>query len=159
MQEAAAFGDVVVLVVPYGAMPDVARDVGKVLATKPLVFDVSNPQPQRDGEIGTKALEQGPGEYLMQLMPGVRIVRGFNSTNWMRLPTPTLPSGEKLGVAIAGDDTKGLEIAQTLARDIGFEPVVVGPLSVGKYLYRPSTFFNGSQTAAEIRQIAPQLKK
>ncbi len=159
VQEAAAFGDVVVLVVPYGAMPEVARDVGKVLATKALVFDVSNPQPQRDGDIGVKALEQGPGEYLMQLMPGVRIVRGFNSTNWNSIPKPTRPDGGKLGVAIAGDDPKGLEIAQGLAREIGFDPVVVGPLSVGKYLYRPSTFFNGSQSADEIRQIAPQLKK
>src|SRR5262249_42188807 len=151
--------DVVFLVVPYGAMPDVAREVGKVLATKPLVFDISNPNPQRDGDIGAKALEQGPGEYLMQLMPGVRVVRGFNSINWNKIPNPGLPNGEKLGVAIAGDDPKGLETAQALAREIGFDPVVVGPLSVGKLLYRPSTFFNGAQSAAEIRQIAPQLKK
>ena len=157
--EAAAFGDVVILVVPYSAMPQVARDAGMVLASKALVIDVSNPFPQRDGDEAVKALDQGPGEYLMGLMPGVRIVRAFNSIGFNRIANPVLPGGEKLGTAMAGDDAKGLEIAQTLAREIGFEPVVVGPLSVGKYLYRPHTYFTGAQTAAEIRQIAPRLGK
>jgi predicted dinucleotide-binding enzyme len=92
-------------------------------------------------------------------MPGVRIVRGFNSIKFNRISNPVLPSGEKLGVALAGDDPKAIEIAMTLSREIGFDPVVVGPLSVGKYLFRPSTFFNGQQSAAEIRQIATQFKK
>src|SRR4051812_10753319 len=43
VKEAVAFGDVIVLLVPYSAMPDLAKDYGKALAAKPLVIDVSDP--------------------------------------------------------------------------------------------------------------------
>jgi predicted dinucleotide-binding enzyme len=159
VEQAAAFGDVVLLVVPYSAMPAVAKQVGPVLATKPLLMDISNPQPQRDGDEGVKALEEGPAEYLTRLMPGVKIVRGFNSTGAARFADPALPSGGRPGVAMVGEDAKALELATTLARDIGFEPVVIGPLSLGRYLYRPSTYFTGVQTADEIRAIAKTVGK
>ena len=159
IEDAVAFADIVVLVVPYSAMPSIAKQVGPNLATKPLLLDVSNPIPRRDGEEAEKALEEGPAEYLSRLMPGVNIVRGFNAIGYTRFPNPTLPSGEKLGVAMVGEDANALEIATNLARDIGFEPVVIGPLSLGKYLYRPSTYFNGRQSADEIRAIAPTIEK
>ena len=52
VKDAVAFGDVIVLLVPYSAMPDLAKDYGKALAAKPLVIDVSNPSERRDGEPG-----------------------------------------------------------------------------------------------------------
>src|SRR5579872_6314976 len=58
--EAVAFGDVVLLVVPYTAMEQIAKDYGKALATKQLVVDVSNPIPRRDGEEFVKKInDQG----------------------------------------------------------------------------------------------------
>lgn len=159
VEQAAAFGDIVLLVVPYGAMPGIAKQVGQVLATKPLVLDVSNPIPQRDGDEAAKALEEGPAAYLSRLMPGVKIVRGFNAIGFTKLSAPVLPGGGKLGVAMVGEDAKALDLATTLARDIGFDPVVIGPLNLGKYLYRPSTYFNGSQSADEIRAIAKTIGK
>ncbi len=159
VEQAAAFGDIVLLVVPYSAMPGLAKQVGAVLAAKPLVLDVSNPIPQRDGDEASKALEEGPAAYLSRLMPGVKIVRGFNAIGFTKLADPVLPGGGKLGVAMVGEDAKAVDLATTLARDIGFEPVVIGPLSLGKYLYRPSTFFNGSQSADQIREIAKTIGK
>ncbi len=159
VEEAAAFGDVVLLVVPYSAMPGLAKQVGPVLAAKPLLLDVSNPIPQRDGDEASKALDEGPAAYLSRLMPGVKIVRGFNAIGFTKLADPVLPGGGKLGVAMVGEDAKALDLATTLARDIGFDPVVIGPLSLGKYLYRPSTYFNGTQSADQIRAIAKTIGK
>jgi predicted dinucleotide-binding enzyme len=159
VEQAAAFGDVVLLVVPYSAMPAVAKQVGPVLASKPLLLDVSNPQPQRDGDEGVKALQEGPAEYLTRLMPGVKIVRAFNSTGAARFSSPALPGGGKPGVAMVGEDAKAVELASTLARDLGFEPVLIGPLNLGRYLYRPSTYFTGAQTADEIRAIGKTVGK
>ena len=158
VEQAAAFGDIALLVVPYSAMPDLAKQIGPVLAKKPLVLDVSNPSPQRDGAEGEKALQEGPAEYLARLMPGVKIVRGFNSTGFSSISSPNLASGAKRGVAMVGEDAKAVELASTLVRDIGFEPVIIGPLKLGKYLYRPSTYFNGNQSADEIRTIAKTIK-
>ena len=154
VEQAAAFGDVVLTVVPYSAMPAIANQVGPVLARKPLLLDISNPIPQRDGDEATKAMEEGPAEYLARLMPGVKVVRGFNAIGFTRFPNPVLPSGQKLGVAMVGEDKTAIDLATGLAREIGFEPVIIGPLKLGKYLYRPSTYFNGNQSADDIRAIA-----
>jgi len=159
VEQAAAFGDVVVLTVPYSAMPTVAKQIGPQLATKSLVLDVSNPISSRDGEMADKVVQEGPAAYLSRLMPGVKIVRGFNSIGSGRYPALTRDDGQKLGNAMAGDDPKALAIATQMSRDIGLEPVVVGPLSIGKFLYRPYTYFNGAQTAEEIRKVAPTLGK
>src|SRR5579864_562867 len=48
--DAVAFGDVVLLIVPYTAVEEIGREHGKALAQKPLVMDISNPIPRRDGE-------------------------------------------------------------------------------------------------------------
>jgi predicted dinucleotide-binding enzyme len=50
----------------------------------------------------------------------------------------------------------GFEIASTLIRQIGFDPVVIGGLAMGKYLV-PGTPLGGEHTAAEIRQIVTNL--
>ncbi len=53
-QEAAAFGDVLVFAVPYGALPELGQSLGSALRNK-IVIDACNPFPQRDGEIANEA--------------------------------------------------------------------------------------------------------
>lgn len=45
--EAADYGDVILLTVPYGATPQVGRDHGALMAGK-IVLDAGNPRPERD---------------------------------------------------------------------------------------------------------------
>src|SRR6202047_445823 len=49
--DAAVFGDVVLLVVPYGAVEQIGKDYGAALAQKALVMDVSNPTARSGEEI------------------------------------------------------------------------------------------------------------
>ncbi len=42
-------------------------------------------------------------------------------------------------------------------REIGFEPVVIGPLAMGKYLM-PGTPLAGEHTPEEIREIVATLQ-
>lgn len=55
--EAAAFGDVLVFAVPYGALPELGKQLGASLKGK-VVIDASNPFAQRDGAIADEAREQ-----------------------------------------------------------------------------------------------------
>jgi short subunit dehydrogenase-like uncharacterized protein len=64
--------------------------------------------------------------------------------------------GELVGVPIAGDDSHAVDIASGLIREIGFDPVVIGGLAMGKYLV-PGTPLAGEHTTAEIRQIVTNL--
>jgi len=57
---------------------------------------------------------------------------------------------------IAGDDTHAIAVASRLIRDIGFEPVLIGGLAMGKHLM-PGTPLSGERTPAEISRIAGTL--
>jgi predicted dinucleotide-binding enzyme len=57
---------------------------------------------------------------------------------------------------IAGDDKEAIEIASHLIREIGFEPVLIGGLDMGKYLM-PGTPLAGERPPEEIRRIAATL--
>src|SRR5580692_5320363 len=63
--EAVAFGDVVLIVVPYTAVEQIAKDYGAQLATKQLVIDVSNPIARRDGEEFVKKINDQGGAGLV----------------------------------------------------------------------------------------------
>jgi predicted dinucleotide-binding enzyme len=154
-QQAAAFGEVLVFAVPYGAQPDLGKTLGSSLRGKVLI-DASNPFPQRDGAIADEAREKGPGIVSTRLLPGARIVRAFNAIGAARMGAVHETPG-KIAMPMAGDDAQALEVASRLVKDIGFEPVVVGGLVMGKFLV-PGTPLAGEHTAAEIRQIAGTLK-
>ena len=154
--DAVAFGEVVFLLVPYSAMPDLAKTHGAALAKKPLVLDVSNPILPRDGAVGEKARAEGPGTFLAGLMPGVKLVRAFNALNYAALDEFSKRS-DKVGVPIAGDDRQALEIASALIRNVGFEPVIVGSLAFGRHLL-PGQPLGGPHAPEELRKIAATLK-
>jgi len=153
-REAAAFGEVLLVAVPYGALPALGRDLGTALRGK-VVIDASNPFPQRDGEIANEAREQGAGVVSARLLPGARIVRAFNAVGAARMGAVHETPG-KVGMPMAGDDRAAIEIATQLVRDIGFEPVLVGGLAMGKYLM-PGTPLAGEHSPEEIRRIAATL--
>ena len=159
VEQAVGFGDVVLLVVPYTAVEQIGKDYGKALAAKPLVLDVSNPIARRDGDaiVSRVAEEGGAGLATAKLLPGAHLVRAFNAINYLRLTADAHRSGEPVGVPIAGDDPNAIALATRLIREIGFEPVVVGGLTMGKYL-TPGTPLAGEHTPAEIRQIVSTLK-
>ena len=154
-QQAAAFGDVLVFAVPYGALPELGKTLGASLKGK-VVIDASNPFPARDGAIADEAREQGAGVVSARLLPGARIVRAFNAVGAARMGAMNSTPGT-VGMPMASDDKQAIAIASQLVRDIGFEPVLVGGLAMGKYLM-PGTPLAGEHSPDEIRKIAATLK-
>ena len=154
-QEAAAFGDVLLLAVPYGALPELGATLGDSLRGK-VVLDASNPFPERDGEVAVEAREKGAGLMSAELLPGARIVRAFNAIGAARMGSAYEEAG-RIGMPIAGDDSEAIEIASQLIRDLGYEPVLVGGLAMGRYLL-PGTPLAGEHTPDEIRTIASSLE-
>jgi predicted dinucleotide-binding enzyme len=156
--EAVAFGDVVLLAVPYRAMPDLAKEFAPALARKVLVFDACNPYPNRDGDVARKVQEAGAGTYAAMLFPGAHIVRAFNAIHAARFGEGGHDShGAQVGIPIAGDDRKAIAVASDLIDETGFEPVLVGSLAFGNNLV-PGAPLAGEHTPEEIRKIAATLK-
>ena len=155
-REAAAFGEILLISVPYGALPQLGKDLGALLKGK-MVIDTCNPFPNRDGEIANWAREKGAGVASAELLPGARIVRAFNAVGAARMAEAAQRQGPRSGMPMAGDDAAAIAVATRLVRDAGFEPVLVGTLAaMGKHLM-PGTPLAGERSPEDIRKIAATL--
>lgn len=149
--QAAAFGDVLFIAVPYGALPQVGRDLGDALKGK-IVLDACNPFPGRDGEMAIEARAKGTGVASPQFLPGARLVRAFNCVGYASMRSEAHRAGERLGIPLAGDDPAAIQVAVRLVQDAGFEPVVVGGLARAKDFDVGTPIFGVPMTAAEVRR-------
>ncbi len=150
-REAALFGDVVLVSVPYGALPQLGRDLRAELAGK-VVLDTCNPYPARDGPMALEAREKGTGVASAQFLPGARLVRAFNAINAGDLRSEAHRSAEPIAIPLAGDDPQALEVAQHLVRDAGFAPVVVGPLARAREFDVGTSVYTRLLTVPQLRQ-------
>jgi hypothetical protein len=139
VEQAVAFGAVILVAVPYAALPQLGKDNAKGLAGK-IVLDASNPVIGRDGDIAKAAQEKGVGEASRDHLPGTRLVRAFNSFGAGKFAQEAHRAGEKLGVPLASDDAEALKVAARLVRDAGFEPVAV-PLARAREFAPPGPLF------------------
>ena len=151
-KEAAAFGDAVLVSVPYAALPQVGRDNAAELKGK-VVLDTSNPIENRDGPMAAEMRAKGTGVASAELLPGARLVRAFNCVGWNSMRTEAHRAGEKLAIPLAADDQDALKVAVGLVRDAGFEPVVVGGLARAKEFDVGTPIFGKAVTAKELRVI------
>jgi 8-hydroxy-5-deazaflavin:NADPH oxidoreductase len=150
-REAAAFGPVVLISVPYGALPEVGRDLAPELRGK-IVIDTGNPYPSRDGPMAIEARREGTGVASARYLPGVRLVRAFNAITWINLARQAHVSGQPAAIPIAGDDPRALAVAQDLVRAAGFVPVVVGGLARAKEFDVNTPVYVKLLTAEQMRQ-------
>ena len=154
--EAAAFGDAILIAVPYAALPAIQQQVGAQLQGK-VVVDPNNPVPSRDGEMGAQAREKGAGVSTAALLPGARVVRAFNSWGYGVMAREANRPAPRMAIPVAADDAAALKLGLQLVADAGFDPVNAGSLAASKAFDLGSSVSGRVLTAAEMRQ-ALQLK-
>ena len=150
-EEAAVFGEVILISVPYGALPQVGSDYAQELKGK-VVLETGNPFPGRDGDMANSARQRGTGVASAEFLPGVRLVRAFNTIPYYDLRSEAHRSGDRVAVPLAGDDRAALNIAMSLVEDAGFEPVVVGPLTRAHRFDTGTAVFARALTAEELHR-------
>jgi len=150
-KEAAAFGDVLLIAVPYSALPQLGRDLADSIKDK-VVLDTCNPVAGRDGEMATAARSKGTGVASVEYLPGARLVRAFNSVGYTSLKSEAHRGGDKIAIPLAADDAAALDVARRLVEAAGFEPVVVGSLAKAKEFDIGTPVFGKALTASELRK-------
>jgi predicted dinucleotide-binding enzyme len=123
IEQAAAFADVVVNALPWGATQAALESVnlsGKVLldATNPLKPDLSGLT------VGTTS---SAGEMVASWAKGARVVKIFNTVGYGVMANPVF-EGRPIPMFYCGDDPDAKKVAASLAKDIGFDPQDAGPL-------------------------------
>ena len=149
-QDAAAFGDIVVIAVPYGVTPQIGKDYAALMKGK-IVIDLGNPREDRDGPMATDAKARGTGVATAGYIPGVRLVRAFNALSFVQVERDAHRTGEKLGIPVAGDDAAAVKTVAQLVIDSGFEPVVTGNLASSKNFDTGTAVYVKGMTAKQIK--------
>ncbi|HEX8366976.1 MAG TPA: NAD(P)-binding domain-containing protein [Pyrinomonadaceae bacterium] len=153
-EEAANFGEVVFVSIPFGKYKELPAETfaGKI------VIDSNNYYPDRDGSFAElDKNETTSSELLAQHLGGARVVKGFNTIWFEHLKTQgdkNLPVEERRAIFIAGDDAEAKETVAKLIADIGFAAVDTGDLSDGGLAQQPGTaLYNRNLTAGEAYAI------
>jgi predicted dinucleotide-binding enzyme len=156
-REAAAFGEVVLVSVPYSAMPQIGTDYAAELNGK-IVLDTSNPVANRDGPMAEEAKRKGSGIASAELLPGTRLVRAFNCIPAASLANEPNRQPDRIAIPLAGDDAEALEMAQRLVDAAGFDSVVIGGLEDARLFDLGEPLARGNWSAAQMREAAAALK-
>ena len=126
----AASADILVLAVPYTAMPDLLHRCGPLNGK--ILVDISNPvTPDFMGL--TVGFDRSAAEEVARLAPGAHVVKAFNT---LFASVFHLPSDRRRGVQvlIAGDDAKATEGVEALVGAMGFAAVRAGGLANARFL-------------------------
>jgi 8-hydroxy-5-deazaflavin:NADPH oxidoreductase len=155
-REAAAFGEVILVSVPYAAMPQIGSDFAAELDGK-IVLDTGNPSERRDGAMAAEALRKGSGIASAEFLPGTRLVRAFNCIPANSLANQANRQPARIAIPLAGDDAEALRVAERLVDEAGFDGVVVGGLETARNFDLGQPLAQGGSSAAELRAAIADL--
>lgn len=151
VEEAARFGDVVLLAIPlkdYTTLPDLG---GKI------VIDAMNYYPNRDGRIAVlDSGEKTSSELVAEQLKGARVVKAFNTIWFEHLKTQgkkSAPVEERRAIFVAGDDAEAKGVVMKLIEEIGFGAVDTGTLRESAAQQPGATIYNKDVTVAEGREL------
>ena len=155
VEEAATYGEVVVVATPLAAYDALPRDA----FAGTVVVDAGNYYPARDGQIAPLDDDSTTStEWLAAKLPGARVVKAFNTVFWEVLRDKGDPEAgdDRLVVLVAGDDADAKQRVEGLIEDIGFAPVDQGGLADGGRLQQPGAERYGKVlTLREARADTP----
>ncbi len=158
VDEAAAFGEIVIIAIPLAAY----RTVPVAPLTGKTVIDANNYYPARDGAI--PELDSGAtttSELLAAHLPQSTIVKAFNAIPMVQLETDGKPAGtpERRALPLAGDDAAAKALVAGLYEAFGFDTVDAGPLSAGWRFERDRPAYCVPMTAEALRATLAQTSR
>ena len=136
--------ELVVLAVPGSAVASLAEELKPIVGGQAVV-DGTNPLNQTYTDLAYKG-ESGAAD-LQALLPGVSVVKAFNTLFAGRYSTPS-QKGTKLQIFIAGQDAEAKALVGKYAESMGFEAVDIGGLRLAKSM-EEMAFLNISLNASQ----------
>lgn len=130
VQETAAWGEILVLAVPFAALDDTLAEIGDQANGKTLI-DVTNAVTP-DGRLALGCTTSG-AEALQKKAPGASVIKAFNTVFAEHMYTGRLLD-EPITLFAAGDDGEAKATVLRMGREIGFDPVDAGPLENARWL-------------------------
>ena len=149
--DAAAFGEVVILSVPWGAIPEALEQAGGL--RDKVVIDTTN-------QFGSGPMP-GPGETAASFnaarMPGARYTKSFNTlTSRFQAEAADRQGDDRVVQWLCGDDAGAKELLAGLIEDMGYVPVDVGGTETCQVMEaprRPAAVYGEEYRAADAQAV------
>jgi len=125
--------DIIIVATPYEKEKEVAERIRDV-ATGKIVISVSNPL-DRTYEKLFPSPNNSAAEELQRLLPYSKVVKTFSTAYVENLVAPVI-KGEPIDTFLAGNNSDAIETVSQMVKDAGFNPFVVGDLSMSRALER-----------------------
>jgi 8-hydroxy-5-deazaflavin:NADPH oxidoreductase len=158
LADAARAGEVVVLTIPLGKVPELPRD----LFTGRIVIDTGNYYPQRDGQIPSLDDESTTTvEWVAAQFPGGRFVKAFTHIPAREITEHAQPAGTdgRRALTVHGDDAEAKARVAELIDAIGFDPFDGGSLAESWRIQRDTPGYGPRLTVPELRERLAAAKR
>ena len=156
-RDAARAGELVIVTIPEGKIPNLPKDLFAGVPDDVVVVDTGNYYPQRDGRIA--AIEDGVTESRwVATQLGRSVVKAFNTMNYKRLLERGRPKGTpgRIALPVAGDNQRAKQVVMRLVDELGFDPVDDGRLDES-WRQQPGTpVYDVDREAAGVRRALAQ---
>ena len=129
VREAVEAADLVILATPWNAAQAALESAGD-FAQKTLI-DATNPI--GPGFALTHGHTDSGAEQVARWAKNARVVKAFNTTGAENMADPAYGDA-RVAMFVCGDDEAACSAAQGLAKDLGFDPLVVGGLTKARLL-------------------------
>ena len=126
-------GDVVVLAVPYAAVPSIL-EANKEALTGKILVDISNPVNFENMDELVTPAGSSAAEEIAKLIPEARVVKGFNTTFAATLATKSVAGKETTTVQLASDDQEAKDIVAGYIQEGGLNTIDAGALKRAREL-------------------------
>lgn len=126
-------GDVVVLAVPYAAVPSII-EANKEALTGKILVDISNPVNFENMDELVTPVDSSAAEEIAKLIPEARVVKGFNTTFAATLATKSVAGKETTTVQLASDDQEAKDIVAGYIQEGGLNTIDAGALKRAREL-------------------------
>jgi predicted dinucleotide-binding enzyme len=129
-RDAARAGELVIVTIPEGKIPNLPKDLFSGVPDDVVVVDTGNYYPQRDGRIA--GIEDGMIEsQWVESQLGRSVVKAFNTMNYQRLLKCGRARGTpgRIALPVAGDDQRSKEVVMRLVDELGFDPIDAGGIA------------------------------
>jgi predicted dinucleotide-binding enzyme len=156
--EAAEFGEVVVLSVPWRLVGEAVAQAGSLDGV--IVIDTTN-------QFGPDGLEEVPdgltaAQYNQRRIPGARLVKAFNTlTSGFQEAAAGRTGPDRVVMFMCGDDSVAKATVAGLIMDAGFTPIDLGGLADAAPMEappRPGAVYGEEYHEAEARELVERLR-
>ena len=155
VEEAARFGEVILLATPFGKNAEVAQQVGSLDGK--ILIDATNPYPERDGEVAQQVIDddnQTSTGWTAQQFTGARVVKAFNSIYSKVLENQAFQTGDdRIAVQMVGEEEEAKDTVKQLLHDIGMVAHDLGGLANGKYFEPDAPLYAKNLTLPDAQAV------